>query len=171
MLFLSDTIVGEAFVYEVQRGDSRTSIGARFGENPVVLARENGLRFPSVLNVGITLNINNGHIAPKSDLIDGICRMHSCTVRPWCMNAPYIRYRQGPRGPSSSLQYAFRHDGCFTALQYMQLSVFVQFNAPTTVVVLRRLVSRFQFSAGIALAHRAGRHAAATCMSQSNLFS
>ena len=82
MLFLSDTIVGEEFVYEVQRGDSRTRIGARFGENPVVLARDNGLRFPSVLNVGITLNINNRHIAPKSDLIDGICRVHSCTVHP-----------------------------------------------------------------------------------------
>ena len=82
MLFLSDTIVGEEFLYEVQRGDSRTRIGARFGENPVVLARENGLRFPSVLNVGITLNINNRHIVPKSDLIDGICRVHSCTVHP-----------------------------------------------------------------------------------------
>ena len=90
MLFLSDTIVREEFVYEVQRGDSRTSIGARFGENPVVLARDNGRRFPSVLNVGITLDINNRHIVPKSDLIDGICRVHSCTVHPWCMNAPFI---------------------------------------------------------------------------------
>ena len=90
MLFLSDTIVGEGFVYEMQRGDSRTRIGARFGENPVALARENGLRFPSVLNVGITLNINNRHIVPKSDLSDGICRVHSCTVHPWCMNAPFI---------------------------------------------------------------------------------
>ena len=33
-------------------------------------------------------------------------RVHSCTVHPWsmnasswCMNAPYIRYRRGPRGP------------------------------------------------------------------------
>ena len=102
MLFLSDTIVGEEFVYEMQRGDSRTRIGARFGENPVVLARDNGLRFPSVLNVGITLNINNRHIAPKSDLSDGIWGafmhrssvVHECTVYPWCMNAPYIRYRQ-----------------------------------------------------------------------------
>ena len=102
MLFLSDTIGGEEFVYEVQRGDSRARIGARFGENPVVLARENGLRFPSVPNVGITLDINNRHIVPKSDLSDGICRVHSCTdhplmhvctVHPWCMNAPYIRYR------------------------------------------------------------------------------
>ena len=66
----------------MQRGDSRTRMGARFGENPVVLARENGLRFPSVLNVGITLDINNRHIVPKSDLIDGICRVHSCTVHP-----------------------------------------------------------------------------------------
>ena len=46
MLLLSDTIVGEQLDYEVQRGDSRTSMGARFGENPVVLARENGLRSP-----------------------------------------------------------------------------------------------------------------------------
>ena len=90
MLFLSDTIVGEEFVYEMQRGDSRTRIGARFGENPVVLARENGLRFPSVLNAGITLDINNRHIVPKSDLSDGICRVHSCTVLPRCMNAPFI---------------------------------------------------------------------------------
>ena len=99
MLFLSDTSVGEEFVYAVQRGDSRTRMGARFCENPVALARENGLGFPSVLNVGITLNIIHRHIVPKSDLIDGICRVHSCTVHPWCMNAPYIRYRQGPRGP------------------------------------------------------------------------
>ncbi len=85
--------MGEEFVYKAQRGDSRTRIGARFGENPVALARENGLRFPSALNAGITLNINNRHIVPKSDLSDGI-GVHSCTVLPWCMNAPYIRYRQ-----------------------------------------------------------------------------
>lgn len=77
MLFLSDAIGGEVFVYATQRGDSLTHIGPRFGENPVVLARENGPRFPSVLNVVMTLDINNLYIAPKSDLSDGVCRVHS----------------------------------------------------------------------------------------------
>ena len=37
--------------------------------------------------------------------------MHSCTVHPWCMNAPYIRHCQEPRGPRPAPQHAFRRDG------------------------------------------------------------
>ncbi len=69
---LSDAIVGEEFVYTVQQGDSLTKIGARFGQNPALLARENGLRFPGPLKPGMILQIDNRHIMPKVDLIDGI---------------------------------------------------------------------------------------------------
>ena len=69
---LSDAILGEEFLHTVRQGDSLTKIGARFGENPALLARENGLRFPSVLKRGMSLKINNRHIVPRSDLIDGI---------------------------------------------------------------------------------------------------
>ena len=69
---LSDAIVGEEFLYTVQQGESLTKIGARFGENPALLARENGLRFPSVLKSGMSLKIDNRHIVPNSDLANGI---------------------------------------------------------------------------------------------------
>ena len=69
---LSDAIVGEEFVYTVKKGDSLTKIGARFGQNPALIARENDLRFPSVLKPGMILQIDNRHIVPNSDLIDGI---------------------------------------------------------------------------------------------------
>lgn len=69
---LSDAIVGEEFAYTVQADDSLTKIGARFGQGARLIARENDLRFPSVLKPGMTLQIDNRHIVPKSDLIDGI---------------------------------------------------------------------------------------------------
>jgi L,D-transpeptidase ErfK/SrfK len=69
---LSDAIVGEEFLYTVRQGESLTKIGARFGENPALLARENGLRFPSLLKPGTILQIDNRHIVPNSDLTNGI---------------------------------------------------------------------------------------------------
>jgi L,D-transpeptidase ErfK/SrfK len=69
---LSDAIVGEEFLYTVRQGESLTKIGARFGENPALIARENGMRFPSALKPGTILQIDNRHIVPNSDLINGI---------------------------------------------------------------------------------------------------
>lgn len=69
---LSDAIVGQEFIYTVQQGESLTRIGARFGENPAVLARENGLRSGSMLRANMTLKVDNRHIVPKSDLPNGI---------------------------------------------------------------------------------------------------
>lgn len=69
---ISNLITGQEFIYTVQPGDSLTQIGARFGESTALLARENGLRFPSVLQPQMALKIDNRHIVPQSDLSEGI---------------------------------------------------------------------------------------------------
>lgn len=69
---LSNAMVGEEFDYTVKRGESLALIGARFGENPVLIAHENGLRSAAVLKEGATIKIDNRHIVPASDLTDGI---------------------------------------------------------------------------------------------------
>jgi L,D-transpeptidase ErfK/SrfK len=59
-------IVGGDFAYVVQKGDSLTSIGARFGVDTRVIAEANGMRSDK-LATGQTLNIDNRHIVPSSD--------------------------------------------------------------------------------------------------------
>jgi L,D-transpeptidase ErfK/SrfK len=68
---ISDTLVGREFLYTVQPGDSLTSIGARFGVAPGVLARANGLQPSSRLKSGQELRVDNRHIVPLG-LQDGI---------------------------------------------------------------------------------------------------
>ena len=64
-------LVGKQFEYVVQRGDSLTSIGARFGIEPSVLAKMNGLKKGVTLQQGQVLQIDNRHIVPER-LMDGI---------------------------------------------------------------------------------------------------
>lgn len=65
VLFLTQ-ISGGVFEYIVQRGDSLTSIGARFGVEVRVLAEANGLKTSGRLQAGQKLAIDNRHIVPAS---------------------------------------------------------------------------------------------------------
>jgi L,D-transpeptidase ErfK/SrfK len=58
-------IVGGQFAYVVEKGDSLTSIGARFGVDARVIAEANGLRSGKLLT-GQQLKIDNRHIVPPS---------------------------------------------------------------------------------------------------------
>ncbi len=64
-------LVGEQFEYAVQRGDSLASISARFGIEPSVLARMNGIKKDAMLQQDQLLQIDNCHIIPER-LMDGI---------------------------------------------------------------------------------------------------
>lgn len=68
---LSQQIVGGEFSYVVQKGDSLTAIGARFGANVGLLAASNNLSPTSLLKAGQALRIDNRHIVPGV-LRDGI---------------------------------------------------------------------------------------------------
>jgi L,D-transpeptidase ErfK/SrfK len=62
---ISTEIAGEEITYHAQAGDTLTSIGARFGVEPAVLARRNGLRAGQLLAVGQTLTVDHRHIVPS----------------------------------------------------------------------------------------------------------
>ncbi|HEY7442800.1 MAG TPA: L,D-transpeptidase family protein [Vicinamibacterales bacterium] len=61
-------IVGAEFEYLVRAGDTLASIGARFGIEPAVLARINGLRSKVRLRTGQVLRVDGRHIVP--DVLD-----------------------------------------------------------------------------------------------------
>lgn len=61
---LGAALNGSAFYYTVQPGDSLTGVGARFGMEPVVLARINGLAASALLKIGQVLAVDNRHIVP-----------------------------------------------------------------------------------------------------------
>lgn len=63
-------LVGESSPYKVKRGDSWTLLGARFGVDPRLLARANGLSPQGRLSIGQSLRVENRHIVP--DAGDGI---------------------------------------------------------------------------------------------------
>ncbi|MEQ1742824.1 MAG: L,D-transpeptidase family protein [Candidatus Nitrotoga sp.] len=65
------SLVGGQFEYAVQRGDSLTSISARFGIEQSVLARMNGIKKGATLQQDQLLQIDNRHIIPER-LMDGI---------------------------------------------------------------------------------------------------
>lgn len=67
----SAALVGGQFEYAVQRGDSLTSISARFGIELSVLARMNGIKKSAMLQQAQLLQIDNRHIVPER-LTDGI---------------------------------------------------------------------------------------------------
>lgn len=62
---LADALAGGEFSYTLQAGDSLTSVGARFGVAPRVLAQENGLRTDTRLKPGQVLLIDNRHIVAQ----------------------------------------------------------------------------------------------------------
>jgi L,D-transpeptidase ErfK/SrfK len=63
---LSEQLVGGSFSYVVQKGDSLTSIGARFGVGVNALAASNAISVNSILREGRTLLIDNRHIVPDA---------------------------------------------------------------------------------------------------------
>lgn len=57
-------LTGEVQRYEVMRGDTLALVAARFGLEPPVLARDNGLTPTARLKPGDTLEIDNRHVVP-----------------------------------------------------------------------------------------------------------
>lgn len=68
---LSHRVTGSDTEYTVQQGDSLTAIGARFGLEPKLLARQNALPANARLHPGQLLHVRHPHIVPAS-LDDGI---------------------------------------------------------------------------------------------------
>lgn len=62
---LADQLVGNEFSYVVQKGDSLTGVGARFGVGIATLAANNDLSPSSLLKVGQQLRVDNRHIVPN----------------------------------------------------------------------------------------------------------
>lgn len=63
-LFPGKELTGSVFTYTVASGDSLTSIGARFGVEPRLLARMNKVRASASLKPGQELAVDNRHIVP-----------------------------------------------------------------------------------------------------------
>ena len=68
---LSRSVTGGEAEYTIQRGDSLTAIGARFGITPKLLALQNGIPYDAVIHPGQRLAVHNPHIVPAA-LDDGI---------------------------------------------------------------------------------------------------
>jgi L,D-transpeptidase ErfK/SrfK len=68
---MPDQLVGGEFSYVVQKGDSLTGVGARFGVGVGHLATINNLSASALLKVGQQLRIDNRHIVPAT-VNDGI---------------------------------------------------------------------------------------------------
>jgi L,D-transpeptidase ErfK/SrfK len=69
---IAHQMVGDEFDCTVADGDSFTTIGSRLGENPRILARDNGKEVGDRLHAGDTVLVNNRHIVPveESDSIE-----------------------------------------------------------------------------------------------------
>jgi L,D-transpeptidase ErfK/SrfK len=61
----SPTVTGEVQRYQVMSGDTLALVAARFGLEPAVLARDNGLAANARLKPGDSLSIDNRHIVPS----------------------------------------------------------------------------------------------------------
>jgi L,D-transpeptidase ErfK/SrfK len=59
------SLVGGEFSYTVERGDSLALIGARFGEDPGRIARDNGLAPSARLSLAQRLRVENRHVVPR----------------------------------------------------------------------------------------------------------
>jgi L,D-transpeptidase ErfK/SrfK len=69
----SPSVTGEVQQYRVMSGDTLALVAARFGLEPAVLARDNGLAAGARLKPGDTLSIDNRHIVPSgTGITDGI---------------------------------------------------------------------------------------------------
>jgi L,D-transpeptidase ErfK/SrfK len=70
-LRLARTLSGGDIQYTVRKGDSLAAMGSRFGVEPSVLARANGLETGERLKPGSSLRVDNRHVVPDQ-LEDGI---------------------------------------------------------------------------------------------------
>lgn len=70
-LHLARILSGGEFQYIVRTGDSLAAMGSRFGVEPSVLARANGLQTGERLQPGSSLRVDNRHVVPDQ-LEDGI---------------------------------------------------------------------------------------------------
>jgi L,D-transpeptidase ErfK/SrfK len=61
---LPEQVAGGEFFYTVQKGDSLTCIGARFGVDAAVLVGNNRLSPRALLQVGEQLRVDNRHVVP-----------------------------------------------------------------------------------------------------------
>ncbi|MHB1436831.1 MAG: L,D-transpeptidase family protein [Thiobacillus sp.] len=68
---LSRSVMGGDTEYVIQRGDSLTAIGARFGVAATLLAQQNAIPYEAIIYPGQRLDIHNPHIVPAT-LNDGI---------------------------------------------------------------------------------------------------
>lgn len=64
-------ITGDVQRYQIMRGDTLALVAARFGLEPAVLARDNGIPANARLKPGETIEVDNRHIIP-SGFTDGI---------------------------------------------------------------------------------------------------
>ncbi len=68
---LSHLVTGGDIDYTIRQGDSLTAVGARFGLEPKLLARQNGLPANARLHPGQPLHVHHPHIVPAA-FDDGI---------------------------------------------------------------------------------------------------
>lgn len=61
---LAERLVGGEQEYTVRKGDYLIRIGARFGQDPRLLARENGVAWDATIHPGQKLRLNTRHIVP-----------------------------------------------------------------------------------------------------------
>jgi len=73
-------LTGSVSPYTVRSGDSLTTIGARFGVSPGVLAAANTLDSKAHLKVGQLLTIDNRHIVPSVDNVNIIVNVPQRTL-------------------------------------------------------------------------------------------
>jgi L,D-transpeptidase ErfK/SrfK len=66
------TVVGDRWIHIVSRGETWTTISARVGVDPEVIARRNGLTTRVPLKVGDALGIDNRHIVPMAEYGDDL---------------------------------------------------------------------------------------------------
>jgi L,D-transpeptidase ErfK/SrfK len=69
-LLLVTQIFGADFTYKIQPGDSLTSIGARYGIDPRVIAEANTIKLNERLQPGQELKLDNRHIAPAGEGVE-----------------------------------------------------------------------------------------------------
>ena len=68
---VASSLTGREFTHTVQKGESLTSIGARFGVSSKVLAANNALKPTLQIRKGQELHVDNRHIVPET-LVEGI---------------------------------------------------------------------------------------------------
>jgi L,D-transpeptidase ErfK/SrfK len=68
---IASALTGGEFIHTVQKGESLTSVGGRFGVETKVIAANNALKPGSRLREGQQLRVDNRHIVPAT-LVDGI---------------------------------------------------------------------------------------------------